>query len=46
MQVSVIGSSTATPEIEEYIFAYRLGQILGERGITVVCGGRDIKPTG
>ena len=40
MQVSVIGSSTATPESEEYIFAYRLGQILGERGITVVCGGR------
>ncbi|WP_456400109.1 TIGR00725 family protein [Persephonella sp.] len=39
-QISVIGSSTATPESEEYKFAYTLGKLLGEKKIAVICGGR------
>jgi len=36
--VSVIGSSSATPEEAEV--AYRVGKELARRGIAVVCGGR------
>lgn len=39
-QVAVIGSSSAKPEEEEYIFAYRLGKEIANRGFVVVCGGR------
>ncbi len=38
--ISVIGSSTATPDSDEYQFAYRLGQLIAEKGFGVVCGGR------
>ncbi len=39
-QVAVIGSSTAKPEDEEYILAYKLGKEIAKRGLVVVCGGR------
>jgi uncharacterized protein (TIGR00725 family) len=38
MRVSVIGGGTVTDE--EYETARRLGELLGERGHEVVCGGR------
>ncbi len=38
--VSVIGSSTASKDSDEYKFAYETGKILAERGFAVVCGGR------
>lgn len=39
MRVSVIGSGTATPEIDAYGRAREVGRALAERGHTVVCGG-------
>ncbi len=39
-QVSVIGSSSAKPEDEEYRLAYALGREIAKRGWVVVCGGR------
>jgi len=37
--VSVIGASRATPELAAT--AEALGELLAERGLTVVCGGRE-----
>ena len=38
--ISVIGSSNAKENSDEYIFAYRLGKELAKRNIVIVCGGR------
>ena len=37
IQVSVCGPRSCTPEDEAN--AYRIGQLLAERGVTVICGG-------
>jgi hypothetical protein len=37
IQVSVCGPRYCTPEDEEN--AFRVGQLLGEQGVTVICGG-------
>ncbi|WP_293448616.1 TIGR00725 family protein [Persephonella sp.] len=39
--ISVIGSSTAKENSDEYMFAYRLGKLIGRKGFAVVCGGRE-----
>ncbi len=39
-QVAVIGGSQIEKDSDEYKFAYRLGKVLGENKIVVVCGGR------
>lgn len=39
--VTVFGASRVGPESEEYRLAYRLGQLLGERGYAVCNGGYD-----
>ncbi len=38
--ISVIGSSQAVENSEEYQFAYKLGKELARRNLVVVCGGR------
>ena len=38
--VAVIGSSSASPDQEEYEVAYQVGRFLAKRGFVVVCGGR------
>ncbi len=38
--VSVIGSSAAQENSEEYQFAYKLGKELSKNGFSIVCGGR------
>ncbi len=38
--VSVIGSSSAKENSQEYQFAYNLGKELAKNGFTIVCGGR------
>ncbi len=39
--ISVIGSSTAKENSDEYIFAYQLGKLIGKKGFAVVCGGKE-----